>query len=492
MTAVRGAPGDRVRPSLLGRGSVYLLGTICQVAGSFLALPLLTRVLDASAFGLVATAVVVTQVTRVLAEGGLASVVTLEYFGEGGVDRARRLAGLAIAFGLILTTGVHLTGPLWVQVFDGLSYGAPLVLAVWAAPVLVALVAGQAVLRAEGRALSFVGTAAMATVGAQVVGIAAAVLTEPTATAYLGGVLLGYLSGAVVACWLARVRFDVWRHPSEIRGAVPLAWPSVPHGLALYVLQAGDRVVIQRVDGFTAVGRYQVAYLVGAAVLSALSAVNNAWAPLVYSTPPDQRRDTVAETAGVLLRLSAYAVAGVALVAPFLLHVVAPASYQPETLVAVTAIVGLAAIPYCLYLAGVHLVFSSRQTRILALATPVAALVNIGLNAVLIPLIGLEGAALATVCAYALQALLVRRGAGGIGRGLGVGGARRSALVALSGVAVAIVLPVEGWGAMVRLVMLVGLVIVFASAVHRAGASVDSALGRRRRPVVGAIPPGRC
>ena len=49
MTAVRGAPGDRVRPSLLGRGSVYLLGTICQVAGSFLALPLLTRVLDRKA-----------------------------------------------------------------------------------------------------------------------------------------------------------------------------------------------------------------------------------------------------------------------------------------------------------------------------------------------------------------------------------------------------------------------------------------------------------
>jgi len=90
-----------------------------------------------------------------------------------------------------------------------------------------------------------------------------------------------------------------------------------------------------------------------------------------------------------------------------LLQLAAPPSYDPATLTDVTVLVAASLLPYVLYLSHVHIVFFHRRTGVLALATPVAAAVNVALNVVLIPRWGLGGAALASLLGYGLLAALV-------------------------------------------------------------------------------------
>ena len=463
---VHGGRTGESSTALLGKGSVYLLGTAGQVLASFLALPLLTRTLDAREFGLVASAVVVTQLIRVLAEGGLGTAITLDYFAEKGPVRARRLAGATVVIGAMVVMLAHLTGPVWVRAFAGLSYGSALKLAVWSALPLVALVAGQAVLRAQGRAGAFVLSSGLSTLGAQALGIGVAVVVSPDAASYLLGVLIGYGVAAGVACWQARMSFAFRGHISELPPALALAWPSVPHGLALYVLQAGDRIVIERVDGLVAVGRYQAAYLVGAAVVSVLQAINNAWAPLIYEAPEDRRNEVMAETTSVLLRVTSLAIASLAMVAPAALHLAAPSSYRPSDLVTVATVVSLSALPYCLYLANVHAIFVARRTRVLALVTPFAAVTNVGLNLLFVPVLGLSGAAAATVAAYSAQALILHRASKR--SELPVSGQLLVGCVAFAaaGAAAGALLPSSGWMLIVRGGALVALLAMLVSLIR--------------------------
>jgi O-antigen/teichoic acid export membrane protein len=95
-----------------------------------------------------------------------------------------------------------------------------------------------------------------------------------------------------------------------------------------------------------------------------------------------------------------------ALAAPLALALAAPPSYEPADLVPIGAIVAFSILPYATTSAFFHLVFLSGTTRVMAVAAPLAAAVNLGLNFLLLPVIGLVGSAVATVLAYGLLAAI--------------------------------------------------------------------------------------
>ena len=116
------------------------------------------------------------------------------------------------------------------------------------------------------------------------------------------------------------------------------------------------------------------------------------------------------------------------------------------------------------YLAEVHPIFYLRKVWSLAWTTPVAALVNVALNALLIPWIGLMGAAYTTVVTYTAQYLLVRR----VRRRLVAvpwhrGTATRAWAVAAVGAAVGALLPAAGVWLWLRGAAAAILVVVFVA-----------------------------
>lgn len=462
------APGGEVS-ALFARGSIYTAATALQLTAGVLVLPAITRLLTPGAYGHLATALVTLQILTYVAALGLPYAITLEYFDKrrGALAVQRLLATGAVA-SLAVTFLVDLFGPVWSSgLLSGVEYDLPLRLAVWAAAPTAVMLATQALLRSQNRTKAFVSVTVLGTVGAQLCGLALVVFVERSVSWYLTGMLVGLSAAAasgLAYCGVARLRLCSL---DGLLSGVRLGIPTIPHAMAIYVVSAGDRIIVQRELGLEAVARYQVAYLIGALGLTLVSALNNAWAPLVYGAPNERRWSVLAETSAAVYRLAGIVVAGIAIGGPLALAVMAPGSYRSADTTTVTGVVSLSTIVYVAYFANAHVIFHSRRARSLAWATPLSAALNIGMNLVLIPRFGLIGAAYATVACYGTQALLASR----IRRRItGVqwvsGAATRAGALAVAAVLASALVPADGTWLVLRAVVAGGLVVLFGHRVR--------------------------
>ncbi len=459
-------PADGAVRSLLGRGSVFTIATAVQMSVAVLVTPLVTRLLAPSEFGRVATAMVLLQVLTYLVALGLPTAVTREYFDDkGGLSAARSLMAMSVSVSFVMALAIDLTGPLWARaLFSGLPYGGALRIAVWATVPMSLVLASQALLRATERAGRFVVVTAISTGGGQLLGLSVALWIHATAATYFTGLAAGLVVAGVVGVCFTGVDLSRLNDRRLLRAAFHVGIPTVPHAMAVYIVGVGDRVLVQRFEGLGPVARYQVAYLVGALGLTVAGALNNAWAPLIYGAGDQRRWQVLADTTGALYRLAGVVVCGVALGAPIALIAFAPSSYDPRALTPVCAVVALSLVPFVGYLAEAHPIFYLRKVWSLAWATPLAAAVNIGLNALLIPWIGLMGAAYTTVVTYTVQFLLARR----VRRRLVAvpwrrGSAIQAWAIAGAGAAAGALLPAGGAWLVVRAVAATAAAVVFVA-----------------------------
>lgn len=402
-TGTLGNEADPARRLLRG-GSTYTLATAAQLGAGLLVLPVLTRVLDAGEYGTVTAALVVFNLLSVSIGLGLATAISRSYFHRDDRSFGRDgTLGLVWASGLLaaaIALVLELTGPLWSELYEGVEYEAPLRLAVWTAVAYALLQSAQSLLRAEERPRPYVVAAIVATAGAQTLGLAGAVAWG--VSGYMAGVAVGVAIAAALALHFVGAFRAPAIAPGLVRRNLAIGLPTVPHALALYVLAAGDRVVVERLEGLAAVARYHVAFLVGFVVILTSAALNNAWTPIVFGAEPKERWRMLAETTATVVRVTAIAAAAVAVLAPLALRVAAPGAYGADDLADVTVLVAVSALPYVLSLACVQLVLWRAVTWWLALITPAVGAFNIGLNFLLIPEYGLIGAAIATLVSYAL------------------------------------------------------------------------------------------
>jgi O-antigen/teichoic acid export membrane protein len=178
----------------------------------------------------------------------------------------------------------------------------------------------------------------------------------------------------------------------------------VPATLGGLALGSADRFMVQIDLGQAPVAQYQVAYNIGALPMLALGALTTVWMPRFFAIEDDAQRTAVLAASRVALnRLLAPVVVGMSLACPLVLRLWAPPGFHPDDLVLVTVLVILSAVPYTAVQSATRDLLSRSATRSVAWATVLAALANIGLNIVLIPALGLTGAAVATFLSYGVQ-----------------------------------------------------------------------------------------
>ncbi len=441
----------RSSETFASRGSIYLLVTATQALSAIAVIPLLTRRLSASEIGLVAAAQLVTQLLAYVAALGLPAAITREYFeGSDGPTRSRKIVGLLLVSSPGVIALAHFSGSWWSGIFDGVGYGVLLKIAVGTGLARAMQFGVLAFHRAEQRVRWFGGVALMSSLGAQVTGLVAVMMFD-SATAYLGGVALCQVVVVIVSVVHLRPEFRGLADRRFVTSMLAYSLPMVVHSVAGLVVTTGDRVVIERMLGLEAVGRYQIAYLVGSLGIVALLAVNNAWSPMVLGAAPGRQASVLAETGALMFRIAALIGGAIALGAPVAVRLLAPPSYRFDELARVGSVVALATLPMAVYLGGSLVAMIGRETRLLAISTMTGATANIAGNLVLIPHFGMTGAAVATTGAYVLWAVQLRLVAG---RSLQVpwqaDQLRLAALIALAGFTLGVVLPMGVGGLAVR------------------------------------------
>ncbi|MGY1779754.1 lipopolysaccharide biosynthesis protein [Geodermatophilus sp. SYSU D01036] len=394
-----------------GRDSVYMILWGVQLVAAALVTPLMTRALAAPAFGDVVAANAVMQVAFVLAGLGLYTAIQRRYAQSGGRRDPATLLGFSIVASTGVTVCLELTGPLWAVALGFDAYSGPVRVAVLWAGASAVTNSALALLRSQDRLAAFSTVSLLQSVVAEATSLLLVIGVEPTATMFL----LGQLGVQVVAMTVALVmtppRLPRPRDRAMLGRALAFGLPLVPAVLSTFVLNSADRLMVQSELGATAVARYQVAYNVGALPMLLLGVLNTSWMPRIFSFKESHERAAViAASRDTLYRLLMPVLVGLAAGAPLVLRIWAPPEYEPETLLMVNAVVLASAIPYTAGLSATRTLMAEGRTGYVALAQGIAGTTNVGLNLVLIPLLGLTGSAAATLVSLGvLHLLMIRR-----------------------------------------------------------------------------------
>lgn len=484
------APGDpqtatNALRAMFTRDFVYLGVSALQVVLAALMTPILSRRVGVGEFGQLTLAIVVAQLLGVAFSFGLPFAAQKVFAGGDGDRRSRGVLAISAVLAVAGLLVVVLAAPAW-----GPAVGLDRVLearlaALWAACFALTWTS-LAMLRSRDRLKMAIFVAALESLGAQATGVLLLYWWAPTVTSYLCGLIVG--QGAAALVGLLALTPD-WSALAAIRryaGIFLFGLPMVPQELSGWILGVGDRVVIRHVLGSVAVGRYSVAYNVGSLGFILLVFVTQAWMPRVYAVADRVARSRLLASSRDMMNLLLIpVVCGLAAGAPVVLDVWVPQSFHPAELTPVVAIVAICTFPFAQFVANLRALMSEGRTVQAAVATLVAAAVNIGLNVVMVPFLGITGSAIATVLSYALCARLTRPP---VSSGLQVPGAP-VLLRALIGGAVAVtlaigVLPTSPVWLAIRLAIGAGALLAFALLLRRAIAGFETS-GRVMTLIVG-------
>jgi O-antigen/teichoic acid export membrane protein len=324
---------------------------------------------------------------------------------DGDPAAARAIVALSIIISAVVSAAAAATTPLWLAAL-GLGGREALALAVvlWTLPGAVVLTT-LALLVTEDRLKVFSVVSILSSAGGQVVGLLLLAFGPNDATTYAWGWVLTQTVSCVIGLIAVRPTVRPLRTRSITRNAFWLGFSLTAGNLASFVLNTGDRVILQRLLGSAAVGQYQIAYVMGSVVLLLLSYIHSAWTPRFAEIRSSEQRLVAAVVSrDALYRLLIPVLLGITLGGPVLLRVFAPPSFHPERLLIVMFTIAVAAFPVASGEATGRLLIAERRGRALGGATVVAAVSNVVLNFLLIPYLGILGSALATLLAFTIQA----------------------------------------------------------------------------------------
>jgi O-antigen/teichoic acid export membrane protein len=168
--------------------------------------------------------------------------------------------------------------------------------------------------------------------------------------------------------------------------------------------------------GASALGRYSVARNVGGFVLVLLQLVNFVWMPRLFGIKDDEsRRKVLARSRDGIYMLAVLFAIAVATSSPALLRLWAPPSYHPQSLLLVTALIASAGLLLADAMIYSQVMILSGRTKAVAVGAALAAVLNLGLNLILVPILGIDGSAGVTCFCYGFDCLWLRRLAGAAG-----------------------------------------------------------------------------
>jgi len=407
------AAGPAASKGVLGRGSIYTVGTAAPILANAAVIPFVTRLLGVRDYGIVAIALVVIQIATMTGSLGMPSVITRQgILAHSGVAGARALLVRGSLMTLGLVAAAILAAPLWEPLVKTQLRGAVL-LGLVASAFFVVVENAQALLRVLDRPGSFVALSLTATLGGPLLGLALLTGSAPVRSPerYLAGLTVGYAVAAVVGLAMCLRGGRPKRDRGDTRAALRMGLPVIPHLVALFLATGALVVMASRLYGVPASGRLQLALLVGSSPAVITSALNNSWAPIIYRAPDHERAAVLAHTARDITALAALISGGVALLSPWLMRLAAAPSFRPLELVPAVAITAFGCVLSVAYLANVHLVFAAGRSLWLSVVTPASLLA--GLTCAY--LVGRENLTLlavgfpATYAALALGTALLRR-----------------------------------------------------------------------------------
>jgi O-antigen/teichoic acid export membrane protein len=260
-----------------------------------------------------------------------------------------------------------------------------------------------ALLRSQDRLLMFGVVSLLQSLVAELMSLTLVATTDGGATAFVVGRLLAQVAAVLVGVAALGAHGPRLVERRALVASLAFSLPLIPAALSSFVLGVSDRFVVQSMMGAEAVARYQVAYNIGSMPQLLVGVLAAAWLPRFFAASGDRRTLLVAAR-DQLDAVLAPVVLGLSVGAPLVLALWVPPSYDREGLLLLTALVVVSVYPVAASLSWTRVLLPAGRSRAVAYGNVGAATINVLLNLILVPVAGLEGAAVATVVSYLLLA----------------------------------------------------------------------------------------
>ena len=392
---------------LAGQSSLYTLGELLRGSISFLLLPLYTRLLTPADYGILGVMTPVYSLLSILMALGLPAALLRFYF-DYKRDEAelRNYVGTVsmamIACGLVLSLILTALGPwLFGLLLPNVSFNPYILLGIWNAGISVISIIPLTLFRARQRAQFFIIFSLADFVLNTGLIVFFVAVQRQGALGSLTGQILSAMIMAVPALWIIS-RAGTFRFSWKLlRPSLVFGLPLLPNLLGTWALNVSDRIVLDNLVSKEAVGLYTLGYQFGILLNLIAIALNNAWTPFFYQNAGDRKNNTMIGsfiTYQVLLMVML--ALAVAMLSQEVIRIIAAPAFWPSYRVVPWITLGYVA--RFLVFFPVNGILFRKRPKWVAVATIIAAGVNIGLNLLLVPRFGIMAAALNTFIAFAV------------------------------------------------------------------------------------------
>lgn len=396
---------------LLTGGAAYQASSLLSAALALITLPLYTRALSRSDFGVAETLLTFIILASILLRGGLGEAFVRFYFAaEEGVQR-ERLARTTTAAVLLTTTLAALVAAAAAVPLSRLLLGFEeaglmriAVLGLWA---FTNLEIAYALLRVDERRRTYVVASLCNVVLSVGLTLTLVVGFDAGARGYLAG---NYVGSAVVLLglwWTLRGRIGLWVGPGiALRPLLRFGLPTVPADATVFALNVVDRAYLLRTQSAAAAGLFALSVKLATAVILAVRGFQLAWPPLAYSIVDEERaRSFYATVTTWFVVVAGLVVAGLMLLGRWVVRLLA----APEYFAAHEALPWVA-LGWAMYGLFLVLVTIGGRAGVTTRTFP-AALAGVAVNVIALVLLveplGIAGAGIALVAAYAVMLVVL-------------------------------------------------------------------------------------
>lgn len=390
---------------LLSASIVYVLSSFLLKGINFITTPIYTRVMSVEEYGSVSTAVSVTSFIAIFIcfqISGSVNTAKIEYAGDTFRTYIKNITVFSLIVALLWSIPLLLVGG---QITGFMSLDSILII-----PIIVSAIGTCFVniysmyvvaLKQPKTKAKFSIIYSLLMVG---VCLPAVILADSHKDyARLFGIAL--VNFGVICFVLAEISKATKDLPNnmeslkkDIKFALGISIPLIPHLFANLINNQADRVFIVRILGKEQVGIYSASYSLGMAALAFTDAFIMAWNPWYFEKTKNGDDSVINPIAKSVLLLLAIPFSAIILLAPEVLAIIAPASYSSAKYCVIAVAYGV--FFQTLYRFPLGYETCRKNTKYTAICTIITAGVNIGLNAVLIPFMGISGAAIATAISY--------------------------------------------------------------------------------------------
>ena len=229
------------------------------------------------------------------------------------------------------------------------------------------------------------------------------ILTMFAEKGYMGRAMGAAIASCVTALYVLvrlfraappRINFKYWQYGMKI------SLPIVPHGLSQLILAQFDRIMIKKSIGDLEAGLYSFAHNVGMIYQVVANSLDTAWTPWFFEKMEKKEYQQIRKVANFYVGLLGLGAICLMLISPELIVVMGGNKYNTSRSVAIPIV--LAMFYSATYNFPASVEYYYKKTNIIAIGTMLAAVLNIVLNALCIPIYGFVAAAYTTVACYLL------------------------------------------------------------------------------------------